>query len=80
MEKIVRFEVPSEVLGDFVQDIADRKKTATVSATKHEEEYYVSVPYEKDEEDEINELSEYLDNLISDAESEEEEEEEDEDR
>lgn len=77
MEKYVKFEVPAEVLGDFVQEVSSRGMSATTSGTNRRGEHIVTVPYEKDEEDQVDELKEYLDDLISEA-SEDEDEDEDE--
>lgn len=77
MEKFAKFEVPSEVLGDFMQEVSSRNLTATMSGKNRRDEHILTVPYERDEEGDIDELNDYLDDLISDT-NEEEEEQEDE--
>ncbi|MEO5644997.1 MAG: hypothetical protein ABIQ40_10920 [Bacteroidia bacterium] len=79
MEKYAKFEVPAQVLGDFIQEVSDNGFTSTNSAPNRRGEYVVTVPYDKEQEDEIEELEEYLDDLISDSEEEEEENEEEDD-
>jgi len=80
MEKFAKFEVPAEVLGDFVSEVSSKGFAATTSGVTRRGDHIVTVPYEKDREDEIDELKEYLDDLISDYEGEDEEEEEEDDK
>ncbi len=79
MEKYVKFEVPAEVLGDFMQEANENGFTATTSGVTKRGEHIITIPYDKEEEDEIDELKEYLDDLISDQQAEEEGEEEEDD-
>jgi hypothetical protein len=74
MQLLAGFEVPTQVMGDFVQNITGRGMTASVTGTKYPEIQVVTVPYEKEEEDEINELNDYLGELISSLDEEDEEE------
>lgn len=76
MQRVVNYVVPSPVLGDFVQEVTERGMIANVAATEDRDFQLVSVPYAKEDEDEVNELDEYLKDLISDLDKEEEEEEE----
>lgn len=87
MEKYAKFEVPEEVLGDFVKEVSNRGLIATTGGRTRRDEIVVTIPYEKDNEDDIDELKQHLDDLIYEEfeadegeEEEEEEEEEDEDR
>lgn len=78
MEKFAKFEVPSELLGDFVSEVSSRRLAATTSGTTRRGDHIVTVPYEKGGEDDIEELNEYLDDLISDYEQDDDEEDDEE--
>ena len=79
MEKFAKFEVPGEVLGDFIHEVSSKGFTSQNSGVNRYGEHILTVPYEKEQEDEVDELKEYLDDLISDLEEEEEGEEEEND-
>lgn len=67
MDKYVKFEVPAEVLGDFMQEANSNGFTATTSGTTRKGEHIITIPYDKEQEDDIEALQEYLDDLIEDA-------------
>lgn len=77
MEKYAKFEVPAEVLGDFVQEVSRSGFTSSTTGPNRRDEYIVSVAYDKEQEEEIEELEKYLDDLCADAEAEDDDEDED---
>ncbi|MEO5641832.1 MAG: hypothetical protein ABIQ40_19035 [Bacteroidia bacterium] len=77
MKRIAKFEVPEIVFSDFIREVSDRDLEAKTGKINRNEEYPVTVEYEKEEQDEIEELEEVLEDLINGIEEEEEEEEED---
>lgn len=66
METLARFEVPTVVLGNFIEEVADRKMTATLSGKNYRGDNIVFVPYNDEAKEDIMELDEYLHELISD--------------
>lgn len=74
------FEVPSEVITDFVQEMQDREIQAVIVRLNEDDELILKIGYERDEADKIDELEEKLEELAATVyENEEEEEEDDED-
>ena len=67
MEKFAKFEVPDEVLGDFVREVCNRGLSATTGGRTRRNEVVVTVPYDKDSEDDIDELKQHLEDLIYEA-------------
>lgn len=74
------FEVPSEVMAEFAEEMASRDLDNKVIGTNEDNEIVVEVNYEREESKSVDELEKILDNLREQMEEEEEEEEEDEDR
>lgn len=71
------FEVPSEVITDFVQEMEDREIEAVIVGLNEDDELILKVGYERDEADKIDELEEKLEELVDSVyENEEEEDEE----
>lgn len=76
----IEFEVPSEVFGDFTEKLAETGLDNRVLGRNDDDEIEIEVHYDKSEAGTIDELEEYLSDLIEDLdEDEDEEEEEDED-
>ncbi len=76
------FAVPSEVMAEFAEKLANQNLDNEIVGTNDDFEVLVEVEYEKDQSKEIDELEEYLNELreqIEEENEEEEEEEEDED-
>lgn len=71
--RIAKFQVPADVLAEFVDAVSDKGLNSTVvSRTRYE--YVIAVEYDKDDSGEIDELEEELENLIRNSEEEEEDE------
>lgn len=74
------FQVPSEVMAEFTDEMVNRDLDNKVTGTNEDNEILVEVIYEKEESKSVDELEKILDNLREQMEEEEDEEEEDEDR
>ncbi|MBA3971234.1 MAG: hypothetical protein H0X46_03680 [Bacteroidetes bacterium] len=74
------FEVPSEVMAEFADEMVNRDLDNKVTGTNEDNEILVEVIYEKEESKSVDELEKILDNLREQMEEEDEEEEEDEDQ
>lgn len=79
MKRSVKFEVPEEVLTDFLREVSDRDFEAKTGKPNRNGEYPVTVEYEREDEEEVSELEEVLDELVADLDEDEEEDEADED-
>ncbi|MEO5642038.1 MAG: hypothetical protein ABIQ40_08525 [Bacteroidia bacterium] len=77
MKRSAKFDVPEEVFSDFIREVSERDLEAKTGKLNRNDEYPVTVEYEKEEQDEIDELEEVLEDLINGIEEEEEEEDED---
>ena len=71
------FELPSEVMAEFADEMASRDLDNKVVGTNEDNEIVVEVNYEKEESKSVDELEKILDNLREQIEEESEEEEED---
>jgi capsular polysaccharide biosynthesis protein len=71
------FEVPSEVMAEFAEEMASRDLDNKVIGTNDDNEIVVEVNYEREESKSVDELEKILDNLREQIEEEEEEEDED---
>jgi capsular polysaccharide biosynthesis protein len=71
------FEVPSEVMAEFAEEMASRDLDNKVIGTNEDNEIVVEVKYERGESKSVDELEKILDNLREQIEEEEEEEDED---
>ncbi len=71
------FEVPSEVMAEFAEEMASRDLDNKVIGTNEDNEIVVEVNYEREESKSVDELEKILDNLREQMEEEEEEEDED---
>ena len=71
------FEVPSEVMAEFAEEMASRYLDNKVIGTNEDNEIVVEVNYEREESKSVDELEKILDNLREQIEEEEEEEDED---
>jgi len=70
-----KFEVPVEVLTDFLDASCDKGMNSTI-VSRNRNEYNIEIDYEKEETSLIDELEEELENLIDNMEEDENEEEE----
>lgn len=68
------FEVPAEVFGDFTEKLAGTGLDNRVLGKTEDDEIEIEVYYEKADAGIIDELEEYLEELIGESEEEEEEE------
>ena len=73
------FEVPSDVITDFAQEMQDREIQAVLVGVNEDDELILKVGYDRDQSDKIDELEEKLEELL-DTVYENEEEEEDEEK
>ena len=72
------FEVPTEIIAEFSDALAENNLDNEIQGTNEEGEVIVQVSYEKDEREGVFALTEIIDDYFEDEESEEEEEEEEE--
>lgn len=70
------FAVPSEVMAEFANEMAERDLDNKVVGTSEDDEILVEVSYEKEETQVVDELEAILDNLREQVEDEDEEEDE----
>jgi hypothetical protein len=75
----VQFEVPQQVIGDFCQKLLESGLNNTIVDYTDDGEIGVEVEYERGDEKTVDDLEEYLDELISEIEDEDDDDEEDED-
>ena len=73
----VSFEVPQEVIGDFTEKLTELELENSIVGKTEDDEIKVEVHYEKNESKQVDELEEYLEELINNLDEEEEEEDED---
>jgi hypothetical protein len=73
-----QFEVPIEVIGDFVGKMTELELSNSIVDLTEDNEIEIEVLYEKSESKDVDELEEYLDQLITELEEQENEEEEEE--
>ena len=69
------FNVPSEAMAEFAEEMSNRNLSNTVAGANEEGEIIVEVQYDRDEADEVNELEDILDKLREELVEESEEEE-----
>jgi len=72
--RIAKFDVPAEVLAEFIDAVCDKELNSTV-VSRTEDEYNIEIDFDKDDVDKIDELEEELDTLIENIEEENDEEE-----
>lgn len=70
-------EVPSEVIGAFTERLIDMGFENSIVGKNDDDEIEIEIVYEKDQALQIDELEEYLEELIEGLDEEESEEEED---
>ena len=71
------FEVPSDVITDFAQEMQDREIQAVLVGVNENDELILKVGYDRDQSDKIDELEEKLEELLDTVYENEEEEEDD---
>jgi len=69
------FAVPSEVMAEFANEMAERELDNKVVGTSEDDEILVEVTYEKEETKSVDELEAILDNLREQIEDEDDEDE-----
>jgi len=69
------FAVPSEVMAEFANEMAERELDNKVVGTSEDDEILVEVTYEKEETKSVDELEAILDNLREQIEGEDDEDE-----
>lgn len=74
MRKAV-MEVPEEVIGDFSDRMVELELDNTILGRSEDNDLLIEVHYEKDESKEVDELEEYLAELIAELDETEEEDE-----
>ncbi|MBI3134213.1 MAG: hypothetical protein HYZ14_05995 [Bacteroidetes bacterium] len=70
-----QFYVPKEAMPAFALELSNREMDNTIEGITEEAEIIVSVEYERDEEEEINELEDFLQGLLEQMQQRNEEEE-----
>ena len=68
------FEVPAEVIGDFTEKMTELELSNSITGKTEDDEIEIEVLYEKEESEQVDELEEYLAELIEELDKEEEEE------
>lgn len=71
-----QFDVPSEVMAEFADEMANLNLSNTVAGTNEDGEIIVEVEYDRDESEVVDELETILEKLREELEEESEEEEE----
>jgi capsular polysaccharide biosynthesis protein len=69
----VEFNVPTEVITEFVDELTNRNVSNSIIGTTENDEIIIEVEYEKTENEAVNELEEILEKLSAQIEDEEEE-------
>ena len=69
----VEFNVPTEVITEFVDELTNRNVSNSIIGTTENDEIIIEVEYEKTESEAVNELEEILEKLSAQIEDEEEE-------
>lgn len=72
--RIAKFDVPAEVLAEFIDAVCDKELKSTI-VSRTEDEYNIEIDFDKNDVDKIDELEEELDSLIDNIEEENDEEE-----
>jgi hypothetical protein len=67
------FNVPSEVMTAFAEELATRNLDNTIVGTTEEGEIIIEVNYERDETEEVDELETILAKLLAEIEEEDDE-------
>ena len=62
------FNVPSEVMAEFAEELANRNVSNSVTGTNEEGEIIVEVEYDRDETEEVDELEALLEKLCEELE------------
>jgi hypothetical protein len=66
----IEFEVPQDVIVDFVEELSERNLTNTITGVKGEDKIVIEVEYEKEESELVDELEEIFDNLTEEEDDE----------
>ena len=66
------FSVPSEVMAEFADELANRNLTNCITGTTDDGDIVIEIEYDKDENDEVDELESILEKLRDELEEEEE--------
>jgi len=61
----VEFNVPTEVITEFAEELTNRDISNSIIGTTEDDEIIIEVSYEKTESEAVDELEEILDKLIS---------------
>ncbi|MFN3343105.1 MAG: hypothetical protein ACK40M_10435 [Flavobacteriales bacterium] len=74
MPRKAEFFVPTEVAGEFAQELVQKNLSNTITGTTEDDELVIEVEYERDGTKEVDELENILEKLIEQIEEEEEDE------
>ena len=69
----VEFNVPTEVITEFAEELTNRDVSNSIIGTTEDDEIIIEVEYEKSESDAVDELEAILEKLCAEIENEEEE-------
>ncbi len=70
----VEFNVPTEVIAEFAEELTNREINNSITGTTEDDEIIIEVEYEKTESDAVDELEQILEKLCAQIENEEEDE------
>jgi hypothetical protein len=73
--RYANFEVPSDVIADFVREMAESQLQATIVGVNEDDEIIIRVGYERDDAGKVDELEDHLAELVEYVYEEEEEDE-----
>jgi hypothetical protein len=59
----VEFNVPSDAMVEFAEELANRNLSNTITGTTDDDEIIIEVEYDKSENDDVDSLEEILENL-----------------
>lgn len=71
--KKINFEVPTEGMPEFVEDLSSRNLSNSVLGTNEDGDIIIEVFYDKEDEDEINQLENLLEKIIDELDFEDDE-------
>lgn len=71
--KKINFEVPTEGMPEFVEDLSSRNLSNSVVGTNEDGDIIIEVFYDKEDEDEINQLENLLEKIIDELDFEDDE-------
>lgn len=62
--RYANFEVPSDVIADFVREMAESQLQATIVGVNEDDEIIIRVGYDRDDAGKVDELEDHLTELV----------------